>query len=434
MNEMSPLQASIKQIVEKYFTIVEYSVSPEVFEPHCVVAIEKPSQGAELLEKVDQDMRIHGFALQLAPVGKGWFKQRGIDASSPGKPLYFHAILVPRMDTRPTPNVKRREHIASAILFVVTLVTVYLSALFYFLMVDPVFGYANNTPLQNFINTALFMAGMVIIIFWHEMGHKIASDKNKIPASVPFLIPGPPPIGMLGAFVSIKGDASTRNKTFDIASGGIVLGMIASIILVMVGQALSIQVSTSDYLNLRLVMAQTTNPGATMNDMIAFVRDNLNPYNILMSITQRLTYPIPSFSAYGSASIVLPDSLVILHPIAFAGWVGLYISALNLLPVSFLDGGYIFRSIFPYKWAPLVGTLVALAASFVISEYFYLFAMFGLLSACQRLNKSEIEPRDIAFEFVPLTKGRKIAAILLLVAMLFLFPLAGGRRLFGIGY
>jgi len=434
MNETSPLQETIKQIIEKHFSIVEYSVSPEVFEPDCIVMLERPSQGAELLEKADQDLRIHGFALQLAPVSKGWLRQNSIDGSSPGKPRYFRAILVPRMGTRPTPNVKRRERVASAVFFVVTLVTVYLSALFYFLMVDPVFGYANNTSLGNVINTALFMTGMIIIILCHEMGHKIASDKNKIPASVPFLIPGPPPIGMLGAFVSIKGDASTRNRTFDIASGGIVLGIIASFVLVLLGLLMSIRIPTSEYLDLRLAMTQATNPDSTMSDTIEFVRDNLNPYNLLMAMILRSTYAIPSFSAYGASNIALPDSIVILHPLAFAGWIGLYISALNLLPVSFLDGGYIFRSIFPYKWAPLAGTLVGLAVSFAISEYFYLFAMFGLFSACQRLNKSEIEPGDIAFEFVPLTRNRKIAAVLLLIVMVLLFPLAGGRRLFGIGY
>nr|MDO8113086.1 site-2 protease family protein [Candidatus Sigynarchaeota archaeon] len=438
MSEPSPIQVAIKAILEKYFRIVEFETSTESFEPRCVVEIPAAVPGpATALEQANEELRSRGFGLQLSPVGKAWIERH---SAATGKGVVhgqrlFHAIIVPRMDVKAEAlRKKKRELVASGVLFSITMITVYLSALFYFTLVDPVFGYANNTAVLNTINTVLFMAGMVIIIFCHEMGHKIASDRHEIPASVPFLIPGPPPIGMFGAFVKIKGDMSTRNETFDIAAGGIVLGIIASLVLVIIGQFLSLQVPTAEYINLRLAMMQAVNPGATQQDVLVFIRDNVNNYNILVYAMQRMMYPVPTWSLYAPGDVLLPDTLVIMHPLAFSGWVGLYVSALNLLPVSFFDGGLIFRSVFPYKWSTLVGLGIGFAVSFFISEYFYVFVMLGLGSAMKRATRSEAEPGDIAFELaVPLARSRKIMAVLLLVAMIVLFPIDGGRRLFGIG-
>ncbi|MFX0102994.1 MAG: site-2 protease family protein [Candidatus Hodarchaeota archaeon] len=435
MQELNSIQQKLKDTVSKYLEIIKFEVVETLFEPTCVVRIDPGKQKDEIYDLMDKEIKPMGFKTQFTAIGKNERKFSEEFKDLDQGMLLYTLSFIPRRITSREIDKGRKERIATTSLFFITLVTVYLAALFYFTLIDPVFAYQNNNLSQNILNTVYFMAGCIIIIFAHEMGHKIASDVHKIPATMPYLIPGPPPLGMLGAYVKIKDSMSTRNKTFDIALSGILFGIVASIILVIIGFFMSEVVSTSDYVDLRMDMLNAIEwADPEVNDQYEFIAENLNPYNFLMQFIQGLMYPEPSYSLYGPSydQIYLPDTLIIMHPIGFAGWVGLYISVVNLLPLPILDGGHVFRSLFAQKWAPILGAVIGLGLCFLFDEYLYYFGFIGMSSVCARLNKRPSDPQDITLPFVPLTKSRKIVAILVLVMVIFLFPHSIPTRLFGI--
>ena len=418
-----------------YLEIITFEVREELFEPRCVVKID--SHTTEIkgrLEQLDADVKPLGFKVQFTPVGKKMRKYNNEYEQYGDDVRLYELNFVPRRydDLAPRASKKKKEKIASISLLFVTILTVYLSAVFYFLIIDPVHGYANNTLAGNIINTVFYMLGAIVLILAHEMGHKLASDAHGIPASMPYLIPGPPPLGMLGAFVKIKDTMSTRDKTFDIALAGIVTGLGASIILVVIGYMFSRVVPTSEYVLLRQDMLQAVGLNTDLNDQYEFISENLNPYNLLMQWIQEPMFPDSTYSWYSVDDYYLPDAIIVMHPIGFGGWLGLYISVINLLPMPILDGGHVFRALFPQKWAGVAGAMIALALTFLFSQYLYFFALIGICSACSRLNKRPSDPDDLTMPLIPLSRGRKLIALLLPFIMLLFVPLSVPGRLFGI--
>ncbi|MEX2758393.1 MAG: site-2 protease family protein [Candidatus Sigynarchaeota archaeon] len=387
-----------------------------------------------LFEGAVKELRQHGFRIQLSKAGKKTYKSDPTLPEPGNNEALFHLIFIPTATTAVLQQRKWKEYAISAVLFGITIVTVYWSAIFYLSVLDPVFGGQSGDPVSYVANVIMFMAGAVIIIFAHEMGHKIASDRHKIPATVPYLIPGPPPIGMFGAFVNIKDNLSTRNNTFDVALSGIISGLITSFILYIIGMSISTRISTSSYIDMRLLTMHITNPSATRHDVLEFIDENLNSYSILIQLLQRSYFPSTTWSTYTYWSdFYLPDTLIILHPLAFIGWVGIYLSFMNMAPISAFDGGHVFHAIFPQKWSGIVGSIIGIVILACITEYFWIFMSFGLTSSITRLTRKETDLDEIAFEQVPLSRSRKIVGVIMLVLMVFLFP-TGRDRFLGIGY
>jgi membrane-associated protease RseP (regulator of RpoE activity) len=164
------------------------------------------------------------------------------------------------------------------------------------------------------IGGPIYSLSILSILVAHEMGHYLASRKYGVASSLPYFIPFPlPPFGTLGAFIKSKGPIPHRKALFDIGSWGPFFGLALAIPAVVVGFILSEVVDVSQ------LPAHTMSLGNSP----------------LLSLLQRI--------ALGDLP---PDTDVILHPIAYAGWVGLFITALNLLPAGQLDGGHIIYALF----------------------------------------------------------------------------------------
>ncbi len=174
-----------------------------------------------------------------------------------------------------------------------------------------------------------FSLALMFILLAHEMGHYLCARHYRVHATLPFFIPFPSLIGTFGAFIRIKSPIPTRTALFDIGIAGPIAGFIPSCAAVLVGLSLSHPLMFAGPLD--------NEPG-------------FPPAFYLAARLLRLDVPVTSLS---------------LHPIAVAGWVGMFATALNLLPGGQLDGGHILFSVFPklHRWVSLavVVALVPLA-------------------------------------------------------------------------
>ena len=165
-----------------------------------------------------------------------------------------------------------------------------------------------------------FSLTLMFILLAHEMGHYLYARHYRVYATPPFFIPFPSLIGTLGAFIRIKGPIPNRTALFDIGIAGPIAGFIPSCAAVLVGLSLSHpQVFSSAPLDYE--------PG----------------------------FPLAFHLAARLLHLNVPLASLSLHPIAVAGWVGMFATALNLLPGGQLDGGHILFSVFPklHRWVSL---------------------------------------------------------------------------------
>ena len=161
------------------------------------------------------------------------------------------------------------------------------------------------------MNGVLYMASIMTILLSHEMGHYIAARKNRVPASLPYFIPMPFLLfGTFGAVIVMKGRIRSRNALMEVGAAGPIAGMVAALPILAVGLSLS--------------------PVAPIPPD-ALIEGNSILYMLLKWV---VVGPIP-------------DGMdVMLHPMAWAGWIGLLVTMLNLLPIGQLDGGHVFYALF----------------------------------------------------------------------------------------
>lgn len=172
------------------------------------------------------------------------------------------------------------------------------------------------------ITSTLFVGGIkysiaiIIILLSHEMGHYLMSKRYGITSSLPYFIPLPlPPFGTLGALIRMKGVITSKRALFDIGIAGPLSGFAVALPFIIIG------------LKLSKIEVVVMGPGYQhLGDPLLFT--------FLQSV---LIGDIPwAFD-------------VVLHPFAYAGWVGLFVTSLNLLPVGQLDGGHIAYALFGEK-------------------------------------------------------------------------------------
>jgi len=177
---------------------------------------------------------------------------------------------------------------------------------------------------------------IILILLGHEMGHYLTSRRYGIRATLPFFLPFPlPPFGTLGAVIRMESTVSTRKALFDTGVAGPLTSLLLSIPAIVIGLRLS-----------ELIPASQVKEGA--------LRLADPP---LFSLIQRLVL--------GEIS---ENYEILLHPIGFAGWVGLFVTALNLLPIGQLDGGHIAYALFGRK-SRLI-SLIAIAAMAFITIFY----------------------------------------------------------------
>ncbi len=172
----------------------------------------------------------------------------------------------------------------------------------------------------------LYTLALLGILGAHEMGHYLMARHHKVHTTLPFFIPLPIiGLGTLGAVIAMRELSPNRRVQFDIGVAGPIAGLIVAIPVLIVGLTLS-EVSTPE-----AILADTPEP---LREYMGFTQEG-----------QSLAYLAAKYLVFGQ---VLPqgDLDVWIHPVALAGWVGLLVTALNLLPIGQLDGGHVIYGLF----------------------------------------------------------------------------------------
>lgn len=183
-----------------------------------------------------------------------------------------------------------------------------------------------------------YAAALLAILAAHEMGHWLMGRAWGVDSTLPYFIPGPPPAGTFGAIIRIRSAMPTRRAVLDIGIAGPLAGLLVAIPVLALGLARSEVRPVGDAL---LEASPAVSPLALLRAWLAgqellgdaggaqLMGDSLLTWGI-----QRLVLgPLP------------PGHEVLLHPVAYAGWLGLLITTLNLLPIGQLDGGHVL-----YAW------------------------------------------------------------------------------------
>lgn len=228
-----------------------------------------------------------------------------------------------------------------------------------------------------------FALALMTILLAHELGHYFACRHHGIRATYPYFIPAPTLIGTLGAFILMRSPIRSRRALFDVGASGPLVGFLVAIPILLYGVAHS-----------------RVAPGLTSaGDGLVFGA----PLAIRMLARQFFPAADPS--------------IVLLHPVARAAWVGLFATSLNLLPAGQLDGGHILRSISP-RLHKFIGYLVPLALLGLAllnrnNSVWYLWA--GILIALRFLRIPPI------YDERPLNRTRLVLAGLTLLVMILCF-------------
>ena len=164
-----------------------------------------------------------------------------------------------------------------------------------------------------------FAVTLLAILLTHEMGHYTLAQWHHVRATLPYFLPAPPIfIGTFGAFIRLKSMPPSRRALFDVGAAGPWAGLLVAIPAIIIGLRLSV-----------IRPEGLGEGGMILGDSMLF--------SFLTRITLGAT----------------PDDMTImLHPIALAGWIGLFVTLLNLLPIGQLDGGHVTYAMFGrrHRW------------------------------------------------------------------------------------
>jgi membrane-associated protease RseP (regulator of RpoE activity) len=192
----------------------------------------------------------------------------------------------------------------------------------------------------------IYAAALMFILTCHEFGHYLQARRYHVPASLPFFIPLPlPPLGTMGAVIGMRGNMGNRKSLFDIGISGPLAGLGPALMCSIVG--------------LRLSSVVPISPGG----------DNLGEPLLFKFLAAWLIGPLPE------------GQTILLHPLAFAGWVGIFITGLNLFPISQLDGGHVLYALLRKKAHIVATALLFIAIAFVLltQNYGWLLMLFLLV-------------------------------------------------------
>jgi len=260
-----------------------------------------------------------------------------------------------------------------------------------------------------------FAVSLLAILAAHEFGHYFAGRAHGVHVTLPFFIPLPfTPLGTMGAFINMKEIPRNRRVLMDIGVAGPIAGYIVSILVILIGLSLS----RLDTLPLHFP------PGHGVQ-----MEGNSLTYLLLKYIHFGQVLPQPA--SYGNTAPLLywlryfftgrPFPLggldVMIHPVAWAGWAGLLVTALNLIPAGQLDGGHIVYALLGPRGARLV-TWAVLAAlvglSFVWTGWVLWLALVFIFGRMQDMPLDEI---------TELTASQQaLAAVMVVVFVLVFVP------------
>jgi len=239
-----------------------------------------------------------------------------------------------------------------------------------------------------------FSFTLLLILGTHEMGHYLVSRHHGLDVTLPFFIPAPPAIyipgmgfiplffiGTFGAFIRIRSPIKDKLALLDVGCAGPLTGVLVSIPVILAGLKLS-----------TVTVIGGGEEGLTLGEPLLF--------------------KLLSWLALGPLT---PEQNVILHPVAFAGWIGLLVTALNLIPVGQLDGGHVAYALFPeyHRYISLGGLGLLVICGLVFWKGWLMWA--GLIALLGWRH-----PPPYQF-WVPLDRRRRVLGIITIVVFVLTF-------------
>ena len=230
-----------------------------------------------------------------------------------------------------------------------------------------------------------FAFTLLLILGVHEMGHYVAGRYHRTAVTLPYFIPMPPfgalPLGTLGAFIQLRSPIPSRRALFDIGVAGPLAGLVIAIGAFAVG----------------LSASQPVHGGGS---------------SLIVGRSIFTTFMI---------GLLQPDALqpgfgVRMNPVMLAGWLGLFVTVINLLPIGQLDGGHILYAVMGRRarWAGFItiGVLVILGVVFGATTWL-VWAVLGLVFGVKHAPALD--------DITPLDPARKFMALLTLVIFVLIF-------------
>ena len=180
-----------------------------------------------------------------------------------------------------------------------------------------------------------FSIALLLILLFHEFSHYLASRKHRIEASLPYFIPAPTLFGTFGAVIKMKSPITTKNALIDIGASGPIAGFIISVIVTIIGLYFS-----------KIMPVHDTNNLIALGDSLLF-----------KALTKAILGTVPK------------NHDVFLHPVALAGWIGFFVTSINLIPVGQLDGGHILYALIGEKHSTFSKLLIGVM--FIMGFFFW---------------------------------------------------------------
>ena len=240
-----------------------------------------------------------------------------------------------------------------------------------------------------------YSLGLMLILGTHEFGHYWACRKNNVNSSLPNFIPVPPipyflNIGTMGAFIMIKEPIPNRKALMEIGASGPIAGFIVAVPILIVG----------------LLNSQVTLESSVEGPNLFFGSSLM-----LWAMTEVVLGVNP----------IVTDVTISLHPLAYAGWLGMFFTALNLLPLGQLDGGHVVYSLFTRKHALVVARLFFIVLIILGFHWAGWWVWAGLVFILGLRHPPVLD------EFIPLEpKHRAIGYASLLILILTFVPVPFG--------
>jgi membrane-associated protease RseP (regulator of RpoE activity) len=233
----------------------------------------------------------------------------------------------------------------------------------------------------------LYALALMIILTGHELGHYLTCRRYGVWATLPYFIPGPPFLGTFGAFIRIKSPVRFKRQIFDVGANGPLTGFGLTLPVLVIGLALS-----------KVASFPATSAGLTFGEPLLF--------RLLSGLV------------FGR---IAEGSTLLLHPVGWAGWAGLLVTAINLIPFGQLDGGHVAYAILGRRARLLSRVMVGFLA--VMGVFFHLswlilaaFIIFFEFKSKMRLNHPPVIDED-----APLGLRRTILSVVIALVFILSF-------------
>jgi len=260
-----------------------------------------------------------------------------------------------------------------------------------------------------------FAVSLLAILLAHEFGHYLAGRYHNTYVTLPYFIPFPfSPFGTMGAFIQLKEPPRNRRVLLDIGIAGPLAGLVVAIPVLLIGLSLS-RVEPINVLHGQGFMLEGNSIIYLMAKYMVFGRWLPEPVNF--GGLSPMLYWLKYF--FTGQPLPIGGLDVMIHPVAWAGWAGLLVTALNLIPAGQLDGGHVLYVLLGKRVQALLPFILAglVALGFVWSGWWLWAALVFLL------GRFHAEPLDQITTLDPVRRAIAWFGIVLFILVFIPVPL-----------